>query len=248
MRSQELQASARRERMPKHPKFASMERIVGETQSTTYGKIHACIQRGSARIDDRKKRSFDLPITWYGDDLPQDEAYRIITYPTGPKHIHPASPEEIAKVMDALQQRVATQVCVVLPTMTEAIRRAALYGLQWGGGVYLLPQEESLEEEYRHPNTQQMHETRKFGGKWHRLGNGIDWRLTWTKDALRDFFLYNVLMHEVGHVGDKRNSNPKQREQYANAFAIQHGNAIAEEFGVLPKQRIVKRHHKRSMF
>jgi len=40
---------------------------------------------------------------------------------------------------------------------------------------------------------------------------------------LRRFYLRNVLMHEVGHHVDSRNTTKKDREQFAERFARTHG-------------------------
>jgi hypothetical protein len=47
--------------------------------------------------------------------------------------------------------------------------------------------------------------------------------LRWTEDSIKDFFLNNVLIHEIGHIHDDRNANPADRERYANWFAIEYG-------------------------
>ena len=49
------------------------------------------------------------------------------------------------------------------------------------------------------------------------------WTLTWTPQTLRDFYLNNVLIHEIGHVNDERNKHSEDRERFANWFAIEYG-------------------------
>ena len=53
--------------------------------------------------------------------------------------------------------------------------------------------------------------------------NAGEWTLTWTPENLKDFYLNNVLIHEIGHVLDKRNTRTADRERYANWFAIEYG-------------------------
>ena len=60
-----------------------------------------------------------------------------------------------------------------------------------------------------------------YGGVWTE-GVG-EYRLTWTEDAIKDFYLNNVLIHEIGHVLDSRNTNHDQRERFANWFAVEYG-------------------------
>lgn len=42
-------------------------------------------------------------------------------------------------------------------------------------------------------------------------------------DSLRRFYLRNVLMHEIGHHVDSRNVTLKDRERFAENFALKHG-------------------------
>jgi hypothetical protein len=85
-----------------------------------------------------------------------------------------------------------------------------------------------------------------FGARWEPLENGR-WRLIWSEEALRDFFLNNVLIHELGHVLDQRNTTVKDRERYAEWFALEHGykptRRAAIAAGALEKL-VVRRHHK----
>lgn len=106
--------------------------------------------------------------------------------------------------------------------MTRKRQLFPLYGMQWGPNVYLYPMEASLVETYRKPPTpEQLIEARMFGGVWSQSGR--EWRLTWTPGAIRDFYLNNVLIHEIGHVIDQRNMNSVARERYANWFATEYG-------------------------
>ena len=45
----------------------------------------------------------------------------------------------------------------------------------------------------------------------------------WDLDSLRQFYLRNVLMHEIGHHVDTINVTKKDRERFAEQFASTHG-------------------------
>jgi hypothetical protein len=106
--------------------------------------------------------------------------------------------------------------------MTRKRSLFPLYGMQWGPSIYLYPIEESLQEIYHSPPTpQQQIEARMFGVVWRQIDRV--WTLTWTPESIRDFYLNNVLVHEIGHVNDLRNTNSAARERYANWFATEYG-------------------------
>ena len=65
-------------------------------------------------------------------------------------------------------------------------------------------------------------ESRMYGGRWDEPANG-SWRLTWTKAAIEDFYLNNILIHELGHLIDDRNTGYTDRERYAEWFAVEYG-------------------------
>jgi hypothetical protein len=79
-----------------------------------------------------------------------------------------------------------------------------------------------------------------YGGRWVHASRGT-WRLEWTEEAVRDFYLNNILIHELGHLLDSRNSGYVARERYAEWFAVQYGYKPSRK-AAAPK-KIVRRHH-----
>ena len=54
------------------------------------------------------------------------------------------------------------------------------------------------------PKPNQRNEANMYGGRWLRDPNG-GWKLVWTETAIKDFYLNNILIHELGHLLDDRN-------------------------------------------
>lgn len=137
--------------------------------------------------------------------------------------VHAVTRDEVKDRLAELPRRFTRELAVVqFSAMTRKRQLFPCYGMQWGGAVYLYPIEDSLVETYHRPPTpQQQIEARMFGGRWSR--DGQLWRLTWNEQTIRDFYLNNVLIHEVGHLNDSRNTNTRDRERYANWFAIEYG-------------------------
>ena len=67
--------------------------------------------------------------------------------------------------------------------------------------------------------------------------------LTWTEQAAQDFYLNNILIHELGHLVDDRNSSYIDRERYAEWFAIQYGYRPSGGNSTRQRGRIIRRHH-----
>ena len=141
--------------------------------------------------------------------------------------MHPVSADDVRERVLQLPARFQEKLDVVqFSRMTKKRRLFPCYGLQWGTAVYLYPIEESLEELYvRAPRPAQRIETEMHGGRW--VQNGNLWRLIWTETRIRDFYLNNVLIHEIGHINDNRNTSFRKREQFADWFAIEYGYRVS---------------------
>jgi hypothetical protein len=177
-----------------------------------------CRHRGAfeAAQDD-----FTAPELWH--ELTDSGRTKYRVQPPGDGYIHPVTTSEVADRIAKLPAHFTRLLEVVqFSGMTRKRRQFPCYGMQWGRTVYLYPIEENLVETYlAPPKPSQLVEARMFGGEW-KFENGF-WLLTWTPETIRDFYLNNVLIHEIGHLVDERNSNMADREKYANWFAIEYG-------------------------
>lgn len=164
---------------------------------------------------------FAAPERWH--EPRADGRLRILQESPGTGYIHVVTPEEVRQRLSQLPAGLLRGLEVVqLSGMTRKRLSFPCYGMQWGSAIYLYPIEESLEESYfRPPSPQQLIEARMYGGTW--INDGAKWRLRWTQEAIRDFYLNNVLIHEVGHINDSRNTRSLDRERFANWFAIEYG-------------------------
>ena len=168
-----------------------------------------------------RSSSFSAPEDWHEPQGRSRIAY--IAHPAGNGFIHPVTIAEVRERIAQLPEQFTRGIEVVqFSSMTHKRQLFPLYGMQWGPNVYLYPVEASLVEIHRRaPTPQQRVEARMFGGEW--TPSGEQWRLTWTAASIRDFYLNNVLIHEIGHVHDQRNTNSAARERYANWFATEYG-------------------------
>jgi hypothetical protein len=178
--------------------------------------FRARVTRGAVRRDE-----FSAPERWH--EARDDGRLKFVVEPAGEGYLHVVTPEDVRQRLSLLPAQFANKVEVVqFSTMTRKRACFPCYGMQWGRTVYLYPIEKTLMEEYtRAPTPIQQQEARMYGGAWSYEG-GL-WKLSWTPATIRDFYLNNVLIHEVGHVNDERNTSSRDRERYANWFAIEYG-------------------------
>jgi hypothetical protein len=165
--------------------------------------------------------AFGAPEVWHE---PRGRGkVKFVTESAGKDFQHPITPDDVTARIERLPKRFLKNLEVVqFSRMTRKRGLFPCYGMQWGTAIYLYPIETSLVEIYmRSPRPEQIIEANMFGGRWQQ--NGDHWELVWTAEAVRDFYLNNVLIHEIGHTFDERNTRMADRERFANWFAIEYG-------------------------
>ena len=213
-----LSVGARRRPSAPRPSRALLHSVARDLRP-----VAAFRQRG--RQNGMKLEDFNAPEVWHEteESAAVCRGVRYVMQPAGRDYRHAVSADHVRERLALLPERFTRALEVVqLSGMTRKRQLFPCYGMQWGTAVYLYPIEESLVEVYHRPPTpQQQIEARMYGGRWSH--DGMLWRLTWTDETISDFYLNNVLIHEVGHLNDDRNSNSRDRERFANWFAIEYG-------------------------
>ena len=185
---------------------------------------------------------FSPPEDWH-EPHEDGRDYRIIVQSPGEGYRHVVTPEQVRDRLTHVPNHFVESLEVIqFSQMTRKKRSFPCYGMQWGATLYLYPLEESLEEIfYAPPRPEVVNESKMFGGRWDQPETGI-WRLTWTEKTIADFYLNNILLHELGHLLDDRNSSYSDRERYAEWFAIEYGYRPTGGRAVR-RPKVKKRHH-----
>lgn len=190
------------------------------------------------------REPFAPPEDWH-EPTNRNRGYRFVVQDPGEGYVHVVTPAQVRERLACVPQEFLQGLEVIqFSRMTRKKQSFPCYGMQWGSTLYLYPLEESLEEWFTSPpRTEIYNESRMYGGCWDEPMNG-HWRLSWSQAAIEDFYLNNILMHELGHLVDDRNSNYAARERYAEWFAVQYGyRATGGQASRRPKQKVMRRHH-----
>jgi len=187
------------------------------------------------------KAPFAPPEDWH-ESTGQGGDYRVVVQKPGDGYRHVVTPDEIRMRLAQLPKHFLRDLEVVqLSQMTRKKQSFPCYGMQWGTTLYLYPLETTLVEQFdRPPAPSVVNESRMFGGVWDEPEPGY-WTLTWSEEAIRDFYLNNILIHELGHLLDDRNSTYTDRERFAEWFAIEFG--YRPTGGRVARGRPVRRRH-----
>ncbi len=194
-----------------------------------------------ARGVERQDAPFVPPEDWH-EPAENQRGYQVIVQDPGPGFRHVVTAKEIIARLALLPDWMVEPLQVVqLSRMTRKKCTAPCYGMQWGPAVYLYPLEESLIETFpKPPSPAQRVEASMFGARWRQAGSV--WHLHWSEPAIKDFYLNNVLIHELGHLLDSRNGGYADRERYAEWFAIEYGYRRSSRRS-RPRRTTRRRHH-----
>jgi hypothetical protein len=199
-----------------------------------------------ARISSAALRGPYLPPErWYETQEQFTGHFSVIVQPAGHGYRHVVTAEDVRGRLARLPEWMTKPLQVVqLSQMTRKKRRSPCYGMQWGSTIYLYPIEETLIESFgQPPKPAQRIEAAMYGARW--ASQGGQWQLVWTEEAIRDFYLNNVLIHELGHILDNRNTSHRDRERYAEWFALEMGYRTSRKQELAQRavnKYVVKRH------
>lgn len=193
-------------------------------------------------------RRMFIPLeNWYEPTGKLSDRYRVVVQSPGEGYRHAVTEEEVrARLAELPSSMLQTLEVVQLSRITRKKLTFPCYGMQWGQALYLYPIEESLVEYFPGPpRPAQRKEAEMYGGRW--VQDGQAWRLIWTEATIKDFYLNNILIHELGHLIDQRNSSYIDRERFAEWFAIEYGYKPSQRkrLASAAAQRVVKRHAKK---
>ncbi len=183
------------------------------------------------------------PEDWH-EPTNRNNGYRIVVQDPGPGYCHVVTPEQVRERLTRVPQAFLSGLEVIqFSRMTRKKQSFPCYGMQLGPTLYLYPLEDSLEEWFSAPpRTEIYNESRMYGGRWDEPGPG-SWRLTWSKPAIEDFYLNNILIHELGHLVDDRNTAYEARERYAEWFATHYGYRATGGQDGRRRPKVRRRHH-----
>ncbi len=171
--------------------------------------------------------------------------FRVVERGPGQGFCHAVTAHEVRDRLASLPADFVNPLEVVqLSRMTRKKRTFPCYGMQWGPTLYLYPIDVSLVEYYyRPPRPSVVQESTMYGGKWREESPSL-WILEWSKASIKDFYLNNILIHELGHLLDTRNTSYVDRERYAEWFAIEYGyKPSRQNLASRGTRRILRRHH-----
>lgn len=200
-------------------------RNIGRTQG---GRVKA----GKAT----EKRSRSSPRTLWSrlSQEERSEGYAILNDHPSRDYFHPVNEAEIRSALAKMPKRLTRRLrAVLLPRITA---RDAVHGIEARRRylcIILNPFPKSLHQFWTQapPSEMAIRHYMPWGATWEQAERG--WYQVWTLDHLKRYYLYHLLLHELGHINQPAFHALKRRESFAEDFAL----TWARRLGILPRIR-----------
>lgn len=209
------------------------------------------LKRGSGERSNRYSESkytnwcrynpFDLEISALPDDLRSELNIETGTalVPVYKRDLHtdfmrPVEPEDVRDVLcrvpsDFLNSLRGIYLLGGTSKQLRASKKRFRYGCYGYGRIYLyaFPRRMLRERWGRLPKPTIVEEYQRMGAQWKQNDSG--WWLEFDRSSLKRFYLFDVLLHELGHHADKRvwSRDTESAERYAEWFAREYARSIA---------------------
>lgn len=153
-----------------------------------------------------------------------DQQIRVFEMPLKRGFVRPYCVEDICQVLSDVPMeylRGLTDVFLLGGSAKQSrSHRMYRYGLYYSNQIWLVPTPTtSLTQFWRNPpRPSTIREYTRFGASFAQVEG--QWVLRFTAQSLRLFFLYDVLLHEIGHHNERPNRRGhRASERFANWFA-----------------------------
>ena len=142
--------------------------------------------------------------------------------------LHPVTKRAIREVLQQLPDQLTAAVRAVvlrrLPSMDEQLGIEAR--LRYGC-IILNAFPKDLKMVWRaKPPESAFHHYGPWCDNW--LQDGDQWAIQWDMDSLRRYYLYHLLLHEIGHLHGPRRQSHKRREDFAENFALEWARRLGQ--------------------
>ena len=134
-------------------------------------------------------------------------------------YYHPCTPEEYFSILKQLPGHHTDNVKGIILRRTP--KRDLKFGIEaWRRWSCVIMNPFPKSNKYvfdKQPNNSLIKFFQPFCTNWSQENE--KWILSWTHDQARRYYLYQVFLHEIGHINDGTRTTKRKRENYADSFA-----------------------------
>ena len=141
---------------------------------------------------------------------------------------HPCSGDEYLAVLDALPREISEPVRAIVLRRTSKLDEALGVEARKRYSCLILNSfPKSLEMTWRHtPSEGARRHYDPWCTRWLQEERG--WKLVWSIDEIRRYYLYHLLLHELGHLHQPWSNSTRIRESFAENFALEWARRLGQ--------------------
>jgi len=183
-----------------------------------------------------EKRSRRSPRTLWSrlSEEEHSEGYTVLSDHPSRDYFHPVSEADIRTTLARMPKRLTRSLrAVLLPRIAAGDVIRGIEARRRYLCIILNPFPKTLHQFWTQapPSEVAIRHYAPWGTTWEQTHKG--WYQIWTLDNLRRYYLYHLLLHELGHINQPPFNALKRRESFAEDFAL----TWARRLGVLPRIR-----------
>ena len=192
-------------------------RNIGKTQG---GRVK------NGRASEKWSRVFTENI-W--EEISQSEtSWNVFVENPSKDYYHPCTPSDYLSVLNRLPTHQTKDIKGII------LRRTPERDLQLGIDAWrrysciimnAFPSENRFTYPTK-PKESQINFFKPFCNTWKEENGG--WSLVWEAGEVRRYYLYQVFLHEIGHINDGTKTTRRKRENYADSFARDMAEYLGE--------------------
>lgn len=149
------------------------------------------------------------------------DGYIVIEENPSRDFFHPVTEGEIRKTLDRMPNKLTEHLrAVVMPRLTVADKRRGVEAKRRYSCIILNPFPNSLRLFWSTipPKKKAVQHYEPWNARWEEDGDG--WYQAWDLDDLKTYYLFHLLLHELGHINQPWFNSLMRREEFAEDFAL----------------------------
>jgi hypothetical protein len=151
-----------------------------------------------------------------------DDALPIFERKLADDFVRPCTVTDLAEVLSSIPREFVTGLIGVYlmgGTARQARTRVVTYGMYWRDRIFLFPvSARKLETGWTCSSNHAERQRYRAAGASVRTARRETF-VSFDQHSLREFYLHDVLLHEVGHHTDRVHRSQRERERFAHWFA-----------------------------
>jgi hypothetical protein len=158
----------------------------------------------------------------------ETEGLRIIRENPSKNYFHPCSKKQVATVFGELPNELTTDIkAIIFRRNTKTDEKYLIDARRSYQCIILNSFPKDLKSIWQFkPSPSVNNHMRPWCDKW--IEENGNWVLQWNHSEIRRYYLYHVLLHEIGHIYDWTHNTRNRREDYAENFALEWARKLGK--------------------